>query len=409
MPRGFRTRAGLIIAALVILGVGVYVAVALLRAVPPVTLTTLRVPRTFPGRRPALAWPSAGQASVGVQGVGVVASRHSDQPVPIASVAKVMTAYVVLRDHPLRPGEDGPLITVTPSDEAIYRADLALGQSTAKVRAGERLTERQALEALLLPSANNVASLLAEWDAGSEAAFVNKMNDRARGLGMVHTRYVDASGFQPETVSTARDQVHLVMAALRTPALVRVMGIRQVRLPVAGTVHNLDALLGKAGVIGGKTGTTSHAGGCFVFAARRLVGRTGVTVVGAVLGQPAAVPTERTLLDAVFGATTALLRSTPGALRMFTNVVDHRPFARLTAPWARPVPVRLARVPGLIGWPGLRTRIRILAARYLRAPVYAGQRVGTVLIRAGGQRARVALVATRDVPKPSLGWRLRHP
>jgi D-alanyl-D-alanine carboxypeptidase (penicillin-binding protein 5/6) len=174
-------------------------------------------------------------------------------------------------------------------------------------------------------------------------------------------------------------------------------------------VRNLDNMLGSHGIIGGKTGTTSEAGGCFVFVSRRGVGRRRVTVIGAVLGQQAVPATEWTLLDAVFHATAVLLDSVPGSFEPFAAVIGHRPFAHLTAPWTHPVPVRLERVPALIGWPGQQAKIRILAARRLPAPIHAGQLVGTAIVSVGGQRARVGLVATGDVPAPSLGWRLRHP
>jgi D-alanyl-D-alanine carboxypeptidase (penicillin-binding protein 5/6) len=199
------------------------------------------------------------------------------------------------------------------------------------------------------------------------------------------------------------------MAALRIPALGNVLAVRQVRLPVAGTVHNLNALLGSHGVIGGKTGTTSQAGGCFVFAARRRVGRVHVTVIGAVLGQLSDPATERTLLNAVFHTTAVTLDSLPGSLELFAAVAGHRSFAHLRAPWTRPVPVRLGRVPALVGWPGLEAKIRILAYHHLPAPIHAGQRVGTAIVSAGGQRARVGLVAAGEVPAPTLGWRLSHP
>lgn len=105
-----------------------------------------------------------------------------------------------------------------PADVAVDRADRAAGQSVVTVVTGERLTERQALEGLLLPSGNNIATLLARWDAGSEAAFVAKLNAQARALGLTHTRYADASGEQAGTVSTAGDEVRLAMLALEVPA-----------------------------------------------------------------------------------------------------------------------------------------------------------------------------------------------
>ena len=73
------------------------------------------------------------------------------------------------------------------------------------VAAGERLTERRALQALLLPSANNIAAVLARWDAGPADRFVARMNSTARSLGMTHTRYTDPSGYDDATVSTAAD------------------------------------------------------------------------------------------------------------------------------------------------------------------------------------------------------------
>ena len=74
------------------------------------------------------------------------------------------------------------MIAVAAADAAVYAGDQRQGQSVVKVAAGEKLTERQALEAMLIPSGNNIASLLARWDAGSEAAFAAKMNTRARQL-----------------------------------------------------------------------------------------------------------------------------------------------------------------------------------------------------------------------------------
>jgi D-alanyl-D-alanine carboxypeptidase (penicillin-binding protein 5/6) len=382
-------------------------AVALTRAAPRLRLVTSRLPRAFPGRLHGLAWPTQGQAAIAVRGVGVLGSRRSDLAAPIASVAKIMTAFVVLRDHPLKENGAGPEIRVTGADEATYRADRDTGQSTAAVRSGELLSERQALEALLLPSGNNMASLLARWDAGSEEAFVDRMNVRARELGMKHTHYSDASGFSSFTVSTARDQLRLAEAAIGIPALVQIASLPRARLPVAGDLENLDDLLGSHGVFGLKTGSTSAAGGCFVFAARVPAGRRMVDVVGAVLGQPGVG--ERELLDSAFNATTNLLVSARRVLRSFRSVAGRGVFGRIVSPWANPVAVRLLRLPVLVGWPGLAVRIGIRRAPDLRAPVRAGQTVGTAIVRVGRQRATVPLVASRALPEPSLGWRLTHP
>jgi serine-type D-Ala-D-Ala carboxypeptidase (penicillin-binding protein 5/6) len=397
-----------VVISLVLIGVITFVLVALLRTVPPASLAPAPLPRAFPGHLSRLAWPAAGESALAVQGVGLVGARGGDQPLAIASVAKIMTAYIVLRDHPLHPGEDGPAITITPADVAVYKSDLALGQSVAEVKAGEVLTERQALEALLLPSANNVATLLAEWDAGSEPAFVAKMNAVVRRMGLSDTHYVDASGFNSATVSTARDQVRLASAAIRLPAFAHIVATREVVLPVAGLEHNLDGLLGSDGIVGIKTGTTNSAGGCFVLAARIRVGGRRVTVVGAVLGQPAGAAAP-TILDAALHAAGALAKSVPHTLKPFGTLVRGRTLARVRTAWGTTVPVRAARIPRLVGWPGLPVSIKIVPQPRLIAPLARGQQVGYALVRAGRQRTRLALVATRAVALPSVGWRLSHP
>lgn len=399
----WRSLAGVLV--LAVAGVGV---AGLLRHVPSVRLGAVEAPEQFSHRPVALAWPAAGEAAVAVRGVGMLGSRRGNRAVPIASVAKVMTAYVVLRDHPLGARDSGPAITVTPADVAIYQADLATGQSVAPVAAGERLSERQALEAMLLPSANNIATMLATWDAGSLGAFVARMNESARALRLKHTSYADASGVAGATVSSADDQVRLAAAALSMHVLAQIVSMRQARLPVAGVLFNRDTLLGRDGVFGVKPGSASAAGGCFVFAAHERVGTHVVTVIGAVLGQPATPAQPTILLEAALHATVALLRSIPRVLKIVRFGPDI-PLASLHAPWTRAVTAGPSRVVSFVRWPGLPVRVRIAAAPNLRAPLRAGQAVAVAEMTAGDQEQRVPVVVTHELASPSLWWRLTHP
>jgi D-alanyl-D-alanine carboxypeptidase (penicillin-binding protein 5/6) len=232
-----------------------------------------------------LLWPAHGQAAVQV-GRSHVRAGPNQQAAPIASVAKVMTAYVVLRDHPLRPGEDGSTITLTDADVADTDRRRGQRESVVPISAGEQLTERQALQALLLPSANNIAVVLARWDAGSAGRFVARMNAAARSLGMIHTRYTDPSGYDDATVSTAADQVRVVDRAMRLPVFASIVATQSAALPVAGIVHNTDTLLGRDGFVGVKTGSDDAAGGCFAFRAIRWIDGKRTTITGVVLGQP---------------------------------------------------------------------------------------------------------------------------
>src|SRR5262249_31744969 len=235
---------------------------------------------------PSSWWPAHGQAAFVRTGQSQIQAGPSQHAAPIASVAKVMTAYLVLRDQPLRPGQDGPTLTLTDAD--VVDTDRRRGQreSVVSVAAGERLTERQALLALPLPSANNIAAVLARWDAGSADRFVARMNATARSLGMTHTRYTDPSGYDDATVSTAADQVRIVDRAMRLPAFAGIVATPSATLPVAGAVHNTDALLGHDGFVGVKTGSDDAAGGCFAFRATRWIRGKRTSITGVVLGQP---------------------------------------------------------------------------------------------------------------------------
>jgi len=234
---------------------------------------------------PAAVWPADGQASVQI-GHSPVQAGPNQHAAAIASVAKVMTAYLVLRDHPLGPGQDGPMITLTEADVADADRRREQEESVVSVAAGERLTERQALQALLLPSANNIAAVLARWDAGSVDRFVARMNATARSLGMTRTRYTDPSGYDDATVSTAADQMRIVDRAMRLAVFASIVATPSAELPVAGTVHNTNVLLGHNGFVGVKTGSDDAAGGCFAFRAVRWIDGKPTTITGVVLGQP---------------------------------------------------------------------------------------------------------------------------
>jgi serine-type D-Ala-D-Ala carboxypeptidase (penicillin-binding protein 5/6) len=229
-------------------------------------------------------WPRFGQGAY-VLGQGRLAVSPHEQPVPIASVAKVMTAYLVLKHYPLHPGESGPRFAVGQADVADSEVRRSEGQSVVDVRAGEQLTERDALMAILLPSANNVAVLVARQVAGSVPAFVAEMNRTAHALGMSQTTYTDPSGYDDGTVSTALDQLRLARVVARDQTLAAMMATQSYSLPVAGEVTNTNALLGHDGFIGMKTGSDDAAGGCLMFRVVWPAEGGHRSLIGVVLGQ----------------------------------------------------------------------------------------------------------------------------
>jgi D-alanyl-D-alanine carboxypeptidase (penicillin-binding protein 5/6) len=355
----------------------------------------------LPGKPFTPAWPSEGEATVAVEGVGSLGSTGGQKPVPIASVAKVMTAYLTLKKFPLAPGEEGFKVRITQAQVDEERDRVALDQSTVAVRAGEVLSERQLLEALMLPSANNIAALLAVKGSGSIHAFVSEMNKAAAELGMSQTTYTDPSGFEETTVSTASDQVKLARVAMRDPTFAAIVAKPSTVLPLVGRVLNYNELVGHDGYIGIKTGSDSAAGGCLLFAKEMTVDGHTFTVLGAIFGQR-----EGELVSAALAAADELAGSVADAVRTRVAIPKGTTVLRLENADGDVVPVKTARPLTEIGWPGMRTPVH-LGVGPARRSADEGERWGTVMVR-GTTVARTPALAAESLGEPSLGWRLQH-
>ncbi|MFH8881737.1 D-alanyl-D-alanine carboxypeptidase family protein [Streptomyces californicus] len=232
-----------------------------------------------------LPWPDEGQASVAVEGIGSLGTRGEQKPVPIASLTKVMTAYVILKEHPMRAGAPGAAVV---ADQRAADESYSSVETTAPVVAGRTYTQRRLLELMMVPSGNNIARLLARWDAGQERTFVAKMNRAAAGLGMRATTYTGVSGMEASTRSTSEDQLRLARAAMKDPAFRQIVATASVTAPGTGaTFRNTNRLLGHDGVIGLKTGSSTPAGGNLAWAATQRIAGTTRLIVGVVLHQRA--------------------------------------------------------------------------------------------------------------------------
>jgi serine-type D-Ala-D-Ala carboxypeptidase (penicillin-binding protein 5/6) len=262
-------------------------------------------------------WPRRGQAAVVLGSNRPAASPH-ERPVPIASLAKVMTAYLTLKHYPLSGAQEGFAMTISAEAQA-ETEDSAHDESVVAVQAGEQLTERQLLEALLIPSGNNIARMLAAEVAGSETSFVAEMNEEAGALGMDHTKYTDPSGFDPDTVSTAADQLRVFQQAMRFPVFRQIVSMANVTLPVAGTLTNFNPLI--ADGYAGKTGSDSAAKGCLAFFTPVTVSGRSLTAVGVVLGQGQGSDTSE-LLAAAGEAAQQLVDSVAPTIRLHTTAAS---------------------------------------------------------------------------------------
>jgi D-alanyl-D-alanine carboxypeptidase len=365
---------------------------------PELTLTA-KDSHTFGGDLQGMPWPQEGQAALDVQGIGTFGSSGEQKPVPIASVAKVMTAYLILRDHPLESGAEGPKIKI---DQLAEEQSDAGQESTVKVTAGDEITQREALQAILIASANNIARLAARWDAGTEKAFVAKMNAAAEDLGMTNTTYTDPSGLNDTTVSTAVDQVKLAKEAMKYPAFREVSAMMEYYDYKGKRWPNWNQLVGKNDVVGIKTGTTTSARGNLVFAAKKEIGGETHTIVGAVLRQPEG-GFDNTILQGALSAGDKLIRAAQDHLQAATILKKGDVVGYVDDGLGGQTPVVATEDVTAVGWPGLKVKLNF-AADDLPHSAKAGTKVGTLTVGDGGTAGavKVPVALQSDLVEP--GW-----
>jgi D-alanyl-D-alanine carboxypeptidase (penicillin-binding protein 5/6) len=402
-PAGRRHR-GRIVAVLIVVVVllaGGFV-LSRLSAATPVASVVSTLPSSVAVASPAvhLPWPAIGEAAVAVPSLGIDQASGPEQPVPVASLTKMMTAYVIFRDHPLGTKSNGPNVTITQDDLDDFNGDTVSDQANAQVSLGEVLTERQLLGGMLVHSANDYADALARWDAGSVAAFVVKMNQTAAQLGMDHTHYADASGFSQSSQSTAADLLKVAAPDMNNPVFASMVQMSSITLPEAGTISTYTPLLGIQGVLGVKSGFTNVAGGCDVLAVIRKVHGLPVLILTAVTGQTGPnvlVLAGLLALNLANNVSTSIgLASvvTPGAVVAHVSAAGHRVAA-------------VAQSAGsVLSWPGVRATQILESTHPVTAGTRRGTRIGSVVVELGSQRLVIPVRLQGDLPKETLLQRL---
>ena len=203
----------------------------------------------------------------------VLFERAADETREIASLTKIMSAIVAYEERPREP------VAVVSAHAA------SLGEATAHLRAGERVRFDDLLALMMMLSANDAAVAVAEHVAGSEQAFVARMNRWAERLGCYDTHFQNPHGLNADLhYSTARNVATMARHLLQIPEAARLVAAKELRIPRPGyrqdpmEVRNINSLLfWRPDVDGVKTGYTRRAGGCLVSSARR--GERGYIVV----------------------------------------------------------------------------------------------------------------------------------
>ncbi len=388
----------LLVSVAIFLLCGTYTSYALFRPLPPIVPTS-----TFTYTHTATSlninWPASGESAIGAVGFGVLDMHGGDTPLPTASTIKILTALAVLAQKPLQPGEAGPTIVLTQADVDSYNKYLSEDGSIVRVEVGEQLTEYQALEALLLPSANNIAETLARWAFGSMDAYNTYANQYAQKLGMTNTTVTDPSGFLPTTVSTPHDLVLLGEAAMANNVVSTIVGEQTTTIPVQGMIHNVNFLLGQEGIIGIKTGNNDQDPGVFLSAAQHSLGKQTVTIIGVVMGGPSLVTTMRSSLP--------MLSSAGSGFSLLKIAAAGDTIAQYHTPWTSTIHAVADSDIAIAAWRSS-TVTTSVSMHQLATPKAAGTVAGTLSVH-GNTIYTTPVVLEQDISRPSIIWRLVHP
>jgi len=382
--------------------VAAYIAWSLLRPLPKLVASVgLQIPSEAASDA-SLPWPDYGQAAVGTAGYGVIATHGTQKPLPTASTAKVITALAVLRQYPLQPGEQGPKITITQDDVDNYKSYVAKDGSVVQVALGEQISERQALEALLLPSANNMADTLARWAFGSVQKYTDYANAYAQSLGLKSVHVTDPSGLNATTVASAEDLTVIGELAMLNPAFAEIVAEPSATIPVQGNITNYNTLLGNHGNIGIKTGNNDEDKGAYLFAQQQTVGDKTVTVVGAIMGGP---DLATVLRDA---SAVAQAAGQHFSTRLF--VTAGQTVGTYRTPTGGTVPAVASQDVSLLTWNG--TSYRVSASlNPVSYQAKTGQTVGAITVSNDLHlpASNVSVQLSKAMVPPSWQWRLTHP
>ncbi|MFD6282012.1 D-alanyl-D-alanine carboxypeptidase [Streptomyces sp. NPDC060209] len=389
---------------LVLLALVIFAIAQAVRPLPDPALTLTASPTyTFGGEKLDMPWPAEGQGAVEVEGVGAIGSYGKEKSAPIASMAKVMTAYVILKDHPITGKQIGEQIAV--DKRAGEEASLE-DESRVAIEEGQKYSEHQMLEMLMIPSGNNVARLLARWDAGTEKAFVEKMNQAAEDLGMTNSTYTDPSGLKSSTVSTPADQIKLGKAVMQSDVFREIVNQPQADIPNVGRIYNNNYILLEPGVSGIKTGSSTPAGGNLLWTADTVVDGKSRRIIGAVMG----ATLDGTLdakLERARQNSLKLIQAAQKGVESATVVKKGQVVGYVDNGLGGQTPVVATKDLKAVGWGGLEVDLKLTDGD--KTPAHAakaGTVVGEVTVGTGTGQVSAPVALQSEMTEPGFGDKL---
>ncbi|MFJ6608486.1 D-alanyl-D-alanine carboxypeptidase [Streptomyces lydicus] len=392
----------------------IFVVAQSVRPLPDPTLTVGDATSsfTFEGGKLAIPWPAQGQAAIKVVGSGDLGTFGPQKPVPTASVAKIMTAYVILRDHPLKKDEGGPKIEV--DAKAVTEGGSRHESRIEGLKAGQKFSQQNMLKMLMIPSGNNIARLLARWDTKSdnEAAFVKKMNAAAKDLGMKNTTYTDPSGLDPKTVSTAVDQLKLAEAVMKYDAFRPIVAMTNADIPglsqrINSNIDNL--LLAGLSIKGIKTGSSTAAGGTLSWAAYKTVDGKDRLILGTMMDQhfKGLDPDGANSLTLVKDNSQKVIEAVRNALTSAPAVKKGQVVGYVDDGLNGLTPVVATKDLKAVGVPGQKLKLSVGdGGKTVPHTAKAGTEVGVLTVGNGESMQKVPVALKEDLVEPSFGAKL---
>lgn len=349
-----------------------------------------------------LNWPNYGEGAIGMVGRAGLLARHGDTGQhPIASITKLVTALVVLSAKPLKAGDEGPTLTMTSRDAGYYGRYLALNGDVLPVRVGQKLTEHQVLQLMLIHSANNYATTFAVWGFGSESAYVTAAKAWLSQQGLTGVTITDPTGIQPSDTADTADLVRLGELAMANPVLAAIVGSSDATVPGIGEVASTNELLGTDGIDGIKTGTLDQAGACLLFTLEWNLDGQQVRLVGVMLGGPGP---KHDRLDADI---LTLLSSVKQNLHPVDLAIQGHVVAQYATAWGQRVPAVTAKAASTVLWGDERATEKASVRQVL--PSKAGTAVGTLAFSTPGGEVSVPVVLAAAITDPGPIWKFGHP
>lgn len=391
---------------LLVLAIIAYLILAIFFARP--VIKPIRLVNNFTASNPmgSLPWPTYGQSAIGTLDQGVIATYNKQTPLPMASTAKLITALCVLNKYPITNTSSSPVITLTQSDVNIYDSYAAQGGSVIAVVSGEKISEYQMLQGMLLPSANNLADSLAIWAFGSLANYQTYATQFVTSHGWASTHIgTDASGFNPTSTSTASDLINIGRTVLSNPVLKEIVGSKSVsNFPVVGTISNVNNLIGLENIIGIKTGNTTGDNGVYLSASN--IPNDNITLLTAVMGGPTlwqAMNDSYKLIGAAqanFSVPSQLSRINSGAT-----------VAKYIVPWTKQV-IDANSIGGasITVWNGQSVDVSI-KLNDLREKTKQGSTVGQIRLYLPFIHGTIigSVILNGNLSQPSKWWLITHP